>query len=78
MINAYVWFIFSGLTHDKMDDTLKSIKYHERHLALAEHINGTQNTKITHLALAEHIIGTQNTKITHIFLVVFYEYVVFK
>lgn len=28
-----------GLTHDKLNEVLKSIKYHERHLALAKHIN---------------------------------------
>lgn len=30
---------FKGVSHDKLNDTVKSIKYHERHLALAEHIN---------------------------------------
>eukprot|EP00455_Lapot_gusevi_P021662 TRINITY_DN22686_c0_g1_i1.p1 TRINITY_DN22686_c0_g1~~TRINITY_DN22686_c0_g1_i1.p1 ORF type:complete len:485 (+),score=39.57 TRINITY_DN22686_c0_g1_i1:70-1524(+) len=27
-----------GLTHDKLGETLKAIKFHERHLAIAEHV----------------------------------------
>lgn len=42
-----------GLTHGKMNDTTKSIKYHERHLAIAEHISDDTAKELAHKHLMD-------------------------
>ena len=42
-----------GLTHEKLNEIIKSIRYHERHLALAKHINDATAQDVANRHLIE-------------------------